>query len=76
MIVTLKYLQKEVSFSRQILNPLAGLVFKASKGVFSLFFRLSLYFCEGLLEKKEKAKKRCKIGFQDFIYKQTNKGGK
>ncbi len=75
MIVTLKYLQKEVSFSRQILNPLAGLVFKASKDVFP-FFRLSLYFCEDLLEKKEKAKKRCKIGFQDFIYKQTNKGGK
>ncbi len=75
MIVTLKYLQKEVNLLKQILNPLAVLLFKASKGVFP-FFRLSLYFCEGLLEKKEKAKKRCKIGFQDFIYKQTNKGGK
>ncbi len=52
MIVTLKYLQKEVSFSRQILNPLAVLLFKASK---------------------EKAKKRCKIGFQDFIYEQPTK---
>ncbi len=30
MIVTLKYLQKEVSFSRQILNPLAGLFFKTN----------------------------------------------